>query len=38
MHMPQRFTVAQGPIRACGALFEIDPDAGKCLSVRRVTF
>ena len=37
-HMPQRFTVAQGPIRACGALFEIDPDAGKCLSVRRVTF
>lgn len=37
-HMPQRFTVAQGPIRACGALFEIDPEAGKCLSVRRVTF
>ena len=37
-HMPQRFTVAQGPIRACGALFEIDPDAGKCVSVRRVTF
>ena len=37
-HMPQRFTVAQGPIRACGALFEIDPGAGKCLSVKRITF
>ena len=37
-HMPQRFTVAQGPIRACGALFEIDPAAGKCLSVKRITF
>ena len=37
-HMPQRFTVAQGPIRACGALFEINPDAGKCVAVRRITF
>ena len=37
-HMPQRFTVAQGPIRAGGALFEIDPGAGKCLSVKRITF
>ena len=37
-HMPQRFTVAQGPVRACGALFEIDPAAGKCLSVKRITF
>ena len=37
-HMPQRFTVADGPIRACGALFEIDPDAGRCTAVRRITF
>jgi calcineurin-like phosphoesterase len=37
-HMPQRFTVADGPIRACGALFEIDPDAGTCTAVRRITF
>lgn len=37
-HMPQRFTVAQGSIRAFGALFEIDPDAGRTVSVTRVTF
>ena len=38
-HMPQRFTVAQGgKIQAAGALFEIDPDSGKCLSVKRITF
>ena len=37
-HMPQRFTVAQGKIQAAGALFEIDPNTGKCLSVKRVTF
>jgi metallophosphoesterase (TIGR00282 family) len=37
-HMPQRFTVAQGKIQAAGALFEIDPNTGKCLSVKRITF
>lgn len=37
-HMPQRFTVADGPIRACGALFEIDPSTGRCASVKRITF
>ena len=37
-HMPQRFTVAQGNIRAMGALFEIDPDAGRTVSVKRITF
>ena len=37
-HMPQRFTVAQGNIRAQGALFEIDPNAGRTVSVKRITF
>ncbi len=37
-HLPQKFTVADGPIRAQGALFEIDPDAGRVLSVKRVSF
>lgn len=37
-HMPQRFTVAQGDIKAHGALFEIDPDAGKTVKVQRVVF
>ena len=37
-HMPQRFTVAQGPIRAYGALFRVDPDAGRTVSVNRISF
>ena len=37
-HMPQRFTVAQGDIKAHGALFEIDPDAGCTVSVKRIVF
>ena len=36
--MPQRFTVAGGFVRAHGALFEIDPSAGKCVSLKRITF
>lgn len=37
-HMPHRFTVAEGPVRAAGALFEIDPVNGRALSVERITF
>ena len=37
-HMPQRFTVAQGEIRAHGALFSIDPSTGRCTNVRRIIF
>ena len=37
-HMPQRFTVAQGNIKAHGALFEIDPDTGRTVSVKRIVF
>lgn len=35
-HMPQRFAVAEGDIVLCGALFEIEPGTGKCVSVKRV--
>lgn len=36
--MPARFTVADGEIRACGAIFELDDRTGKVSSVRRVKF
>ena len=37
-HLPRRFTVAEGPIAAHGALFEINPSAGKCVAVQTVKF
>ncbi len=37
-HLPRRFTVADGPIAAHGALFEITPSAGKCTAVKTVKF
>lgn len=37
-HMPHRFTVADGEIRATGALFDIDPFTGRAKSVTRVRF
>ncbi len=37
-HLPQRFTVADGPILCCGALFEICETTGKALAVQPVTF
>ncbi len=36
--MPSRHVVAEGPCRAHGAIFEIDPETGKCLSVKRAEF
>ena len=36
--MPQRFFVADGPISAHGALFDIDPVSGRARSVTRVKF
>ena len=36
--MPKRYTVADGEIEAQGAVFEIDPFAGKTTSVKRVKF
>lgn len=37
-HLPRRFTVASGEIRAHGALFEVDPVTGRTKSVKRVVF
>lgn len=34
--MPTRFPIAKGPVRLCGALVDIDPATGKCLTIRRV--
>lgn len=36
--MPHRFTVAEGPVCASGALFDIDPVNGRALAVARVVF
>ncbi len=36
--MPQRFTVATGQIKAQGALFDLDTDSGRVISVKPVTF
>ncbi len=37
-HLPCRFAVADGEVRAHGALFDIDAAVGKCKSVKRVVF
>ena len=37
-HMPAHFTVAEGEIAICGALFTVDPSTGKCVKVERVKF
>ena len=37
-HMPRRFTVAEGDIRASGALFDIDPVTGRARTVTRINF
>ena len=37
-HLPQRFFVADGPIRAHGALFDINATTGKALSVKAIQF
>ncbi len=37
-HLPAHFTVADGPIALCGALFTIDPATGRCISVERIKF
>lgn len=36
--MPQRFSVAEGEIKAHGALFELDTSSGRCTRVTRVVF
>lgn len=36
--MPKRYVVAEGEIEAQGAIFDVDPFAGKILAVKRVKF
>ncbi len=38
LQMPVRFSVAEGTVRAQGALFEIDPDTNRTLSLQRMEF
>ena len=37
-HLPTHFTVADGPIAASGALFDVDPDAKRARSVKLIQF
>ena len=37
-HLPTRFSVADGEITACGAIYDVDPDSGRVRSVVRVRF
>lgn len=37
-HMPEHYKVADGPIKARGAVFDIDEQSGKARSVKRVSF
>lgn len=36
--MPAHFTVAEGEIALCGALFTVDPAAKRCVAVKRIKF
>lgn len=36
--MPQRFNIAQGEIKAHGALFDLDTSSGRVVSIKPVTF
>lgn len=38
LHMPQRFTVPEGKVTATGALFEVDLNTKKTISVQTVAF
>lgn len=37
-HMPEHFRVASGPCKARGALFEVDEQSGRAVSVKRIIF
>jgi calcineurin-like phosphoesterase len=38
LQTPQYFSVAEGPVRVNGAVFDIDPESSRILSVKRVNF
>ncbi len=35
--MPTRFPIADGPVRLCGVIAEVDLETGKCLEIRRLS-
>lgn len=37
-HLPARFDFAEGEVTACGAIFDLDENTGRCRSVERVRF
>ncbi|MDX1680500.1 MAG: TIGR00282 family metallophosphoesterase [Akkermansiaceae bacterium] len=36
-NMPTRFPVAEGPVRLCGVIVDVDAESGRCLEIRRVS-
>lgn len=36
-NMPTRFPIADGPVRLCGAMVDVDVESGRCLSIQRVS-
>jgi len=36
-NMPTRFPIAEGPVRICGVILDIDAESGRCLGIRRVS-
>lgn len=37
-HLPARFESAEGAVTACGALFTVDENSGKCTDAQRIEF
>ncbi len=35
--LPTRFPIANGPVRLCGAIMEVEMASGRCLSIKRVS-
>ncbi len=36
-NMPTRFPIAEGPVRLCGAIVDVEASNGKCLGIRRLS-
>lgn len=35
--LPTRFPIAEGPVRLCGAIVDVDVETGTCLAIRRLS-
>ena len=33
--MPTRFPIADGPVRLCGVIADLDPESGRCVAIER---